>query len=117
MAKIKDLTPKFSLKPAELELELQPGQPVMGQSVGGLSMYANSFKRGYGDKVFGSDENGIWLGAADFAEAPFKVNYSGNLYTQSPDGSVVIDTVNNRIVIYDDEGVPRILIGYHEGGF
>jgi hypothetical protein len=110
MAKPKDLSPKFSLKPAERELELQPGQPVMGEKVGGLSMYANAFKRGYGSKVFGSDENGIWLGAADFADAPFRVNMEGSLYAESADGSLKLDTPNNRFLV-NISGVDQILLG------
>lgn len=33
------------------------------------------------------------------------------------DNSVVIDGEGKRIVIYDDAGIPKILIGYQEGGF
>lgn len=31
--------------------------------------------------------------------------------------NVIIDGDSNRFIIYDDEGVPRILIGYQDGGF
>lgn len=78
-----DLSPKTNLKPAEQEMsrEYVVGERPLGESMGGLQMFSNTFKRGYGDKVFGSDENGIWLGAADFADAPFKVDMDGNLTT------------------------------------
>lgn len=32
-------------------------------------------------------------------------------------GNIVIDGENNRIVIFDDDGVARILIGYQKDGF
>jgi len=55
------------------------GQIPMGSQLGGLSLFSNKFKRGYGDAVFGSDENGIWLGKAEFVGAPFRVDMNGNL--------------------------------------
>lgn len=110
MAKFKNLSPKFNLPTAENELVLQIGQSVMGDKVGGLSMYANAFKRGYGANVFGSDENGIWLGAADFADAPFQVNMEGSLYAESADGSLKLDTPNNRFIVNID-GTDQILLG------
>lgn len=115
--KIKDLSPKLSLKSAEQELSIPLGTVQMGERVGGLSTFANSFKRGYGNNVFGSDDNGIYLGAADFEDAPWSVSMAGLMFFQSEGGNVVIDAQNNRILIYDASGVPRILIGYHQNGF
>lgn len=86
MRRVTDLTPKFSnLKPAEREFEVPyvAGERPMGESAGGLALYSNKFKRGYGDKVFGSDENGIWLGAAEFADAPFSVDMDGDVIANS----------------------------------
>lgn len=84
MKRITDLTPKFkSLKPAEQELMLPFVQESMGMQMGGLSLYSKAFKRGYGDKVFGSDQNGIWLGKADFEDAPFRVDMEGNAIANS----------------------------------
>jgi hypothetical protein len=77
--KVKDLSPQMRLQKAEVELAADPMVTPIGQSSGGLSFFADSFKRGYGNNVFGSDSNGIWLGAADFANAPFKVDMEGNL--------------------------------------
>lgn len=34
-----------------------------------------------------------------------------------PDARVEIDGTNQRIIIYDESGVARILIGYQSGGF
>lgn len=33
------------------------------------------------------------------------------------DNRVIIDGGNSRILVYDDDGIPRILIGYQEAGF
>ena len=74
MAKVDDRSAKFSIPLASNELLVPEGTELMGQRSGGLSMFSNVFKRGYGDAVFGSDSNGIWLGAADYADAPFKVD-------------------------------------------
>jgi len=78
MPKIQNLSPKFKIPNAEKELELMINQQVMGNRQGGLSLYSTKFKRGYGNAVFGSDENGIWLGNAEFAGAPFRVDMDGN---------------------------------------
>jgi len=80
VTKIKDLTPKFKkLPPAEKELlvQYQAGELPFGQNEGGLQMYSRVFKRGYGDNVIGMDENGMWMGAADFSNAKTKFDYEG----------------------------------------
>lgn len=76
-----DLSSKFILKPASEELTVQyvAGEMPLGQSFGGLQAFSDRFVRGYGNKVFGSDSNGIWLGAADFSLAPFKVDMTGKV--------------------------------------
>lgn len=114
-----DLTPKTSIPSAEMELTLQPGVMPMGYQVGGVSAFNSSFKRGYGDNVWGVDERGMWLGAADFTDAPFKVTMAGEMVFTASDGSdnqLVIDGVNLRIVLYL-AGVPQALFGYQAGGF
>ncbi len=117
MAKIDDLSPGLKIPTADYELLLDEASFSVGQQAGGLSMYSSSFKRGYGNEIFGADVNGIWLGAADFADAPFRVKMNGNVYLQSEDGKLVLDTVNNRIVIYDSTGTARVLLGYQLNGF
>lgn len=99
-----DLTPKATLRPAEQELtrEYVAGERPLGESLGGVQMFASSFKRGSGNKVFGSDMNGVWLGAADFPNAPFRVDMEGNVtatsatlaaYASQSDLSTVSSTV------------------------
>ena len=138
MPKIDNRSPKFSLQSAESELLIPAGTEMMGQRSGGVSMFSNVFKRGYGDAVFGSSELGIWLGAADFEDAPFSVDMAGNVVASSAtlsayiskagtsqaltgdfnldDGNVKIDGANNRILINDGTN-DRILIGKDAGGF
>lgn len=113
MAKIKDLSPKMKLRSAKEVLRNPYVQESMGMNMGGLSMFSNAFKRGYGDQVFGADENGIWLGKADFAGAPFRVDMQGRIFSGSVDGDagIFIDGENLRIIMKDDDGDVRLLIG------
>ncbi len=97
-----DLTPKMNLKPAEVELMPQyiPGERPLGENIGGLQMFSNVFKRGYGDNVFGSDQNGIWLGGSDFESGKFKVNMSGEAEMKS---ATFVDSSNQTFI--DAEGI------------
>ena len=72
---------------------------------------------GTGARSFKGDSSGIWMGANKFADAPFKVDMAGNIYIESSLGNLVIDSENNRIVVYDVSGVPRIILGYLLNGF
>ena len=106
MTKIKDLTPKFKkLKPAEQELSIQyqAGELPFGQNLGGTQMYSARFIRGYGDKVFGSSDLGIWLGAADWGDAPFRVNMDGDVVASSADFS---GSGYTKINIFKQDGIP-----------
>lgn len=120
MARTKDLSPSLpGLIPAEVELAHSPGVMQMGQQIGGISAFSSSFKRGSGDKVFGVDDRGLWLGAADWDDAPFRVDMEGNMYFSAADDdgdSLVIDAENLRLVLYV-AGIPQALWGKHVGGF
>lgn len=97
---MKDLSPKLQgLLPAEIELQIPVGTVQIGERIGGVAMYSSVFKRGYGETTFGVDDNGLWLGKAEFSGAPFRVSR----------GDV-------RIIINDNTN-DRILIGKDEGGF
>lgn len=111
--KVKDLSSRMNIPSAEVELTLAFMTESMGQQMGGLSMYANSLKRGFGNQTFGVDENGIWLGSADFVNAPFRVSMDGTIYSGSVDGDagVFIDGSNSRITMIDEDGDTRLLIG------
>jgi len=97
---------------------------------------------GFGDKSFKSDDQGIWLGANFFEDAPFSVDMDGNITATSLDltaylsktgtnqpmsgtirlgtgtgtASIILDGGNKRIIINDGTN-DRILIGYQSGGF
>jgi hypothetical protein len=144
MAKVRDLTPKNAVRPAseELKYEVTPGELPMADNWGGFQVFSQSFKRGFGSDIFGVDQNGFWMGAAEFADAPFSVDYQGNMIATSATFSqyvtktgtgqvlsgsvdvgaasgtagVFIDGANKRIIINDGTN-DRILIGYQSGGF
>ena len=90
----------------------------IGQSIGGIKAFSGSFIRGSGDKKFGVDENGMWLGAENFEDAPFRVDMNGNMYfsAESGDDKLVIDAENLRIMLYINS-VAQALWGKHSGGF
>ena len=103
--------------------------------------YVQNLKRlivGSGDQVMKADQNGLFLGNANFADAPFSVTYAGVMTISSGGGSVIpfnnisagtnanvlnvgvanvkIDGANKRIIINDGTN-DRVLIGYLSGGF
>ncbi len=111
-----DLSPQMSLKPASVELTTAfvSGELPLGQTIGGAQTFSDSLIRGYGNKVFGQSSQGIWLGSADFPDAPFKVDMEGNVTASSLDlsayltkdgeeqllgGSIVINDGTNDIVL------------------
>lgn len=116
---MQNLTSTYKIPSAETELALDPGVMQMGAQIGGISAFNNSFKRGYGDRMFGTDDRGSWWGAADYVDAPVKVSMEGQFIFSSLDGSgnqLIIDSENLRIVLYI-AGVPQALWGFHENGF
>lgn len=63
---------------------VDPSDPTGGVVAG--SMIADnltSLQVGAGTKIFRGDASGIWLGAIKWANAPFRVDMSGNLYASS----------------------------------
>ena len=57
-------------------LEQDYGKDAYGN---GLLNSVQSLQVGFGSKVMRVDRDGLWLGGADFATAPFKVDMSGNI--------------------------------------
>lgn len=116
--------------------QLIPYDPYSsGQKFGSQAFQDMSI--GNGDKAFHADASGIWLGANNFADAPFAVDMDGNLYAASAtfgqyipkasnstlsgvisvgNGNVKIDGVNKRIIINDGTN-DRVLLGYQASGF
>jgi len=139
-----DLSPKMSIKPASVELttEYISGDLPLGQNIGGLQAFSDKLIRGHGNKIFGQSSLGIWLGAADFPDAPFSVDMEGNIIASSLDlstyvsktgtneqvsgtirlgtgtgaASIILDGANKRIIVNDGTH-DRVLIGYQSGGF
>lgn len=115
---------------------------VAGASYGKDTLNVAAMNVGFGDKSFKSDDQGIWLGANFFKDAPFKVDMLGNITASSLDlssyisktgtneqvsgtirlgtgtgaASIILDGANKRIII-NDGTYDRILIGYQSGGF
>jgi len=113
MSKIKDLSPKLKtkLKTAEQEfkVEYRAGELPFGLNMGGTQMYSNVFKRGYGNKIFGIDNRGMWMGAADFENGIFSVDYDGKVIATSADFS---GSGYTKINIFKQDAVPTsIAIG------
>ena len=53
--------------------------PTKSTSVGGLQVGATEVSQGSGNDIFKISPLGIWLGAANFADAPFSVDMQGNV--------------------------------------
>lgn len=112
MKKTKDITPRMNnMMTADQELLMSyvPGERPLGESVGGLQMFSDTFKRGYGNNVFGSDQNGIWLGAADFADAPFKAYMSGDVGITKSDGVYRSHISGQGMILYKND-IPQVVI-------
>lgn len=113
-SKIENRSAKLSVRSASDEIVTDETTLAVGASIGGLSMFSNSFKRGSGDNVFGVDENGMWMGAADYEDAPFRVNYSGTIYISLGDGAI---TITAEGITQWLNGVPIGFWGFREGAF
>jgi len=113
-----------------------------GNTYGKDTLNVAAMNVGYGDRSFKSDDQGIWLGANFFEDAPFRVDMDGNIVATSLDlslyvakagtneqvsgtirlgtgtgaASIILDGGNKRIIINDGTN-DRILIGYQSGGF
>ena len=76
-----DLTPKMTVRSAESELYIGfvSGERTLGENLGGLQFFSNGFRRGYGNNVFGASDDGVWLGAADFLDAPLQMWMNGHI--------------------------------------
>lgn len=58
-------------------------KPIEGSLYGSQLSNIATLQAGAGDKVMRADESGLWLGASEFASAPFRVDMSGNVYASS----------------------------------
>lgn len=108
MTKIKDLSPKMSIPSAEVELQLPFMNETMARQMGGVSMFSNSMKRGFGNQTFGVDENGAWLGAPEFEGAPVQLGIGGFVKISNSDSS---SRITADAIMYSEGDTPVIVIG------
>ena len=90
------------------------------QNVYGTDLVDNiqAIKIGSGATAFKADQSGIWLGANEFADAPFSVSMDGKIITRATDGtgSITINSTDKTIIINDGTN-DRVLLGFQSGGF
>lgn len=113
-----DISPKMDIKPASLELvtEYISGELALGQNIGGSQTFSDKLIRGYGNKVIGQSSLGLWAGAADFADAPFKVDMDGKVTATSFTATAYLskdgtDQVLGGNIIIRNGTTPVIYIG------
>lgn len=85
---------------------LQSGQKFGAQSMSELSM-------GFGSKVMRADQQGFWLGANNFLDAPTRIDMDGNFYSKTvttSDDEGFIEQDGHRIQMFDGETY-RLLLG------
>ena len=58
-------------------------KPIEGTIYGSNLTNIQTLQAGAGSRVMRADEDGLWLGAEKFVDAPFKVDMSGNLIASS----------------------------------
>ena len=74
-----DLTPKYPLIPMKEKVVLAGDVEVFGQTLGGMTANATSVQQGSGNEIYKFDYRGLWLGAAEFEDAPFSVSMEGDI--------------------------------------
>jgi len=72
--------------------DMVPQQEARGNKGSDFLEAVKSLQVGFGSKVLRIDRDGLWLGAADFASAPFKVDMLGNITATSLDLSNFLET-------------------------
>lgn len=112
MAKTKDITPKYDLIAMRDKVQLIEDIISFGNVVGGVQQNATGSVIGNGDESIRWDTSvGFWIGAAEFASAPFRVDMQGNAVATSLTltGSILkygktsfADTVNAGYYISSD---------------
>lgn len=68
---------------------------------------------GRGSKTMKVDERGLWLGAEDYADAPFRVSMEGVMYLSVGNGTITIDPTLPAIIINDGTN-DRVILGTWE---
>ena len=78
-------TEKFKIIDPYDSYEMVPQQEAGGNKGNDFLEAVKSLQVGFGSKVLRIDRDGLWLGAEDFASAPFSVDMEGNLVATSLD--------------------------------
>lgn len=67
------------------DIPFLPFENISGESQGGAQFFSNvkQLQVGFGASVFRVDQDGMWAGAEDFASAPWKVDWEGNMTATS----------------------------------
>jgi len=83
------------------------------------SGYFKTFEVGAGNKTMKMDERGMWMGASDFEDAPFRIDMEGNfyLYSSSADGGYIKISADLKQIIVNDGTTDIMLFGRQVGGF
>lgn len=73
---------------------------------------AKELSIGEGKNVWRGDSQGMWLGAENFSDAPFRIDMHGNLYliSASGDGYLKIDAEKTQIIV-NYKGVDQVVLG------
>lgn len=81
--------------------------------------YFSTIEVGAGSKTMKMDERGMWMGASDFSQAPFRVDMDGNfyLYSSSTDGGYIKISADLTQIIVNDGTTDIMLFGRQVGGF
>ncbi len=100
-----DLTPKDRSITAEEELIINfvSGEASLNQNIGGVQFFANGFRAGAGNNVFGFGVNGLHLGAADFADAPLQMFFDGTIKASKVD---LGGSGYTKLTIFKQDGIP-----------
>lgn len=107
-----DISPNFgSLPSAEQSLYVPSTAQDIATQAGGVYLNSTSMTRGAGNNVWGVDTNGFWMGAADFADAPFKIDYSGQQTIKNVNSGYTSFFNSQVLGFSDDAGNWAIIIG------
>ena len=70
-----DITPTYPI--LSMKEKVIVDETPFGQSLGGLKANATSIQQGSGNEIYKVGTEGLWLGAAEFQNAPFSVSMAG----------------------------------------
>jgi len=72
------------------------------------------FTAGSGINKFAVVQDGVFCGGLDYKTSPWALSYNGEQYV-GPDGEIVLDGPNKRIIIKDDNSASQIILNGTDG--